>query len=139
MHYSEKGSLGLTRLPKDPWNKQGLGTTALEKVTNNTTSNGFFSQSITKTLIVLLRFQLNWRMMRTSFLISRTFSSRASDTVEQPQQLVNISSTGSHDIAIPNCHISLAVSQSFTDLVFIRPLFSFEISDWSLNLCLQQN
>ena len=32
MHYSHKGSLGLTRLPKDPWNKQGLGTTALSSV-----------------------------------------------------------------------------------------------------------
>ena len=67
--------------------------------------------------------------MRTSFLISRTFSSRASYTVEQPLQLVNISSTGSHDIATPDCHISLAVSpQSLTDLAFIRPLISFEIS-----------
>ena len=92
--------------------------------------SGLFSHSIMKTILALLRSQLNWRMMRVhSFLISRTFSSKASDTVDYSIQLDNVSSTGSHDIATPwfSSYFSSCFSAvSPVDFSFIALSFSFE-------------
>lgn len=98
--------------------------------------SGLFSHSIMKTILALLRSQLNWRMMRVhSFLISRTFSSKASDTVDYSIQLDNVSSTGSHDIATPLILIiflQLFLRSLSCGLLIHRPLLQFWNSEWSL-------